>query len=78
MRRSILAIGLALLLSFTTVIRPVSAADMPVKAPPPPAPVVAEFCWLCLLVLIPIGLCIAFCDDDDDRPAVSPGAPGRR
>ena len=40
MRRSILAIGLACLLSFTSlqVTAPVSAADlaMPVKAPPPP------------------------------------------
>ena len=52
MRRSILAIGLACLLSFTAVMRPVSAADMPLKAPPPPVvvPVVAEFCWPCLLL----------------------------
>jgi hypothetical protein len=73
--RRIMAICLASSLIFTSV---ASAADMPVKAPPPPAPVVAEFCWLCLLVLVPIGLCIAFCgDDDEERPNFSPGQRAR-
>ena len=79
MRRSFLAIGLACLLSFTSVTGPVSAADltMPVKAPPPPPPpVVAEFCWACLLILVPIGLCIAFCNrHGHETVPVSPGAP---
>ena len=52
MRRSSTDDWVALLLSFTAVMRPVSAADMPLKAPPPPVvvPVVAEFCWPCLLL----------------------------
>jgi hypothetical protein len=60
MRRSILAMGLAFLLSFSA---PLHAADlgMPVKAPPPveaPPPVVDL--WP-LLLLIPIGVCAAVC-----------------
>jgi hypothetical protein len=69
--RRIMAICLASSLLFTSV---ASAADMPVKAPPPPEPVVAEFCWACLLVLIPVGLCIAFCGHKDHRQVCqSPG-----
>jgi len=68
MRRSILAIGLALLLTFTTVVRPVSAADMPVKAPPPPPVEAVEFCWWCLLLLVPVIVCIAgACHHHEER-----------
>jgi hypothetical protein len=81
MRRSILTIGLALLLSFTAIIRPVSAADMPLKAPPPPVvtPVVAEFCWPCLLLaagIIAGVLCAVEChhNENNERP-VTFGAP---
>jgi hypothetical protein len=87
MRRSILAIGLACLLGFTSVTSvtaPVSAADlvMPVKAPPPPpAPVVAEFCWPCLLIAAGIiggVLCAALCEHGNNNiQPVSPGAPGQ-
>ena len=76
MRRSILAIGLACLLSFTSFTAPVSAADltMPVKAPPPPE-AAPEFCYACLLILVPIGLCIAFCNrHGHETVPVSPGA----
>ena len=77
MRRSILAIGLACLLSFTSFTAPVSAADltMPVKAPPPPEAAPVEFCYACLLILVPIGLCIAFCNrHGHENVPVSPGA----
>lgn len=73
MRRSILAIGLALLLGFTTVTRPVSAADIYTKAPemptkaPPPAPVEAEFCWWCLLLIVPVIVCILECGHHEER-----------
>ena len=77
MRRGILAVGLACLLSFSA---PVYAADlgMPVKAPPPaaePAPVAFE--WWPLLLLIPIGVCIAVCShhDHETPPPVSAGGP---
>jgi hypothetical protein len=80
MRRGILAIGLALVLSFTAIIRPVSAADMPLKAPPPPPPVVAEFCWPCILIAAGIiggALCAALCHHGNNNiQPVSPGAPG--
>jgi hypothetical protein len=76
MRRGIIAVGLACLLSFSA---PVYAADlgMPVKAPPPAAaPPPPVFEWWPLLFLIPIGVCIAVCGQDDDRPApVSAGGP---
>jgi hypothetical protein len=79
MRHSILTIGLALLLSFTAIIRPVSAADMPLKAPPPPPPVVAEFCWPCVLIaagIIAGALCAALCHDGDNNvQPVTNGAP---
>ena len=74
MRRGILAVGLAFLLSFSA---PVHAADlvMPVKAPPPvveaPPPV---FEWWPLLLLIPVAVCIAVCSQDNERP-VSAGGP---
>jgi hypothetical protein len=75
MRRRIIAIGLASLLTITSITAPASAADMPLKAPPPPvepAPVVFE--WWPLLFLIPVGLCIAFCGKKDHRTeCVSPG-----
>lgn len=83
MRRGILAIGLACLLSFTTFTSftaPVSAADltMPVKAPPlPPEAAPVEFCYACLLILVPIGLCIAFCNRHNNEVVpISAGAPG--
>lgn len=80
MRRGILAIGLALLLSFTAIIRPVSAADMPLKAPPPPPPVVAEFCWPCILIaagIIAGVICAVECPGHKNPPPFfSPGAPG--
>ena len=66
MRRGILAVGLACLLTFTTVTAPVSAADMPVKAPPPPVEEV-EFCYACLLLIVPVALCIAFCGHHHHR-----------
>ena len=81
MRRSILAIGLAVLLSFTAVLRPVSAADMPLKAPPPPVvtPVVAEFCWPCLLIaagIIAGVICAVECHGHKDHIIpVTDGAP---
>jgi hypothetical protein len=80
MRRSILAIGLACLLSFTSFTSftaPVSAADltMPVKAPPPPEAAPVEFCYACLLILVPIGLCIAFCNRNHENLPLSAGAP---
>ena len=69
MRRSFLAIGLALLLSFTTIIRPVSAADMPVKAPPPPVEVApVEICWWCIILVAGIITCIAICHHEENRP----------
>ena len=82
MRRSILAIGLACLLSFSSVTAPVSAADltMPVKAPPPVVvPVVAEFCWPCLLLaagIIAGVICAVECrgHNEEIRP-VTDGAP---
>jgi hypothetical protein len=75
--RGIIAIGLAGLLSFTSLTGSVSAADltMPVKAPPPAEAPPPEFCWPCLLVLVPIVVCIA--DDNvcprghEDRPVTS-------
>jgi hypothetical protein len=83
MRRTILTIGLALLLSFTAIIRPVSAADMPLKAPPPPvAPVVvAEFCLPCILIAAGIiggVLCAVLCHHGDNNITPVPvtnGAP---
>jgi hypothetical protein len=75
MRRSILAVGLACLLSVTA---PVYAADlgMPVKAPPPveaPPPV---FDLWPLLLLIPIGVCAAVCfRHGEEVVPVSAGAP---
>jgi hypothetical protein len=70
--RRIMALSLACLLAFTSI---ASAADMPVKAPPPPveqAPVAFE--WWPLLLLIPVGLCIAFCGHKDHRQVCqSPG-----
>jgi hypothetical protein len=80
MRRIILAIGLACLLSFTSVTAPVTAADltMPVKAPPPPPPAeVVEFCWPCVLLAAGAIACIALCfrHDEDRFVPVSPGAP---
>ena len=84
MRRRILAIGLACLLSvtsFASVTAPASAADlvMPVKAPPPPPPVVAEFCWPCLLFAAGIiggVLCAVLCHGHDNNiQPVSPGGP---
>jgi hypothetical protein len=85
MRRRILAIGLACLLSVTSVTSvtaPASAADlvMPVKAPPPPPPVVAEFCWPCLLIaagIIAGVICAVECPGHKNPPPFfSPGAPG--
>ena len=81
MRRRILTIGLALLLTSTAIIRPVSAADMPLKAPPPPPPVVAEFCWPCLLIaagFIAGALCAALCHHNNNNVVPLPvtnGAP---
>ena len=84
MRRSILAIGLACLLSVTSVTSvtaPASAADlvMPLKAPPPPPPVVAEFCWPCLLFAAGViggALCAALCHGHHNEvQPVSPGGP---
>ena len=76
MRRGIISIGLAFLLSFSA---PVYAADlgMPVKAPPPAeAPPPPVFEWWPLLLLIPIGVCIAVCGHHEDRPPpVSAGGP---
>ena len=76
MRRKLLAIGLALLWGVTTVVRPVSAADMPVKAPPPPVETPYEFCYLCLLLIVPPILCIThvICPENEERP-VTNGAP---
>jgi hypothetical protein len=81
MRGNILAIGLAVFLSFTAVMRPVSAADMPLKAPPPPVvtPVVAEFCWPCLLLaagIIAGVICAVECrGNGENPPPVTNGAP---
>ena len=77
MRRKILAIGMAWLLSFMA---PVYAADltMPVKAPPPAvAPPPPEFEWWPALLLIPfaaVAVCAAVCSHDNERP-VSAGGP---
>jgi hypothetical protein len=68
MRRRILAIGSACLLAVTTTITaPATAADMPVKAPPPPVEQPVVFEWWPLLFLIPVGLCIAFCGHKNHR-----------
>ena len=76
MRRGIIAVGLACLLSFAA---PVHAADltMPVKAPPPvAAPPPPVFEWWPLLLLIPVAVCIAVCSQHDERPVpVSAGGP---
>jgi len=62
--------------------RPVSAADMPLKAPPPPVvtPVVAEFCWPCLLIaagIIAGVICAVECHHGNNPPVnvVTFGAP---
>jgi len=61
--------------------RPVFAADMPLKAPPPPVvtPVVAEFCWPCLLIaagIIAGVICAVECHGHKDNIIpVTNGAP---
>jgi hypothetical protein len=78
MRRGIIAVGLASLLSFAT---PVYAADltMPVKAPPPAAaPPPPVFEWWPALLLIPFAaaaVCLAVCQDNDRPGPVSAGGP---
>jgi hypothetical protein len=67
MFRRIMAIGSAVLLSFTLATTPLYAADlgMPTKAPVYKAPeVVEEFCWPCVLALLAaagLGVCLAEC-----------------
>jgi len=76
MRRSILAIGLGLFLSFATIVRPVSAADMPLKAPPPP-PVeqVTEVCWGCILFAAGVIACVLACRGHHHNNPISFAAP---
>jgi hypothetical protein len=69
MFRRITAVGSAALLAFTLATTPLYAADlgMPTKAPvykAPPAEVVEEFCWPCVLALLAaagLGVCLAEC-----------------
>jgi hypothetical protein len=74
----IMAICLASSFIFTS---PASAADMPLKAPPPPVvvPVVAEFCWPCLLLaagIIAGVICAVECrGNGENPPPVTNGAP---
>jgi len=75
MRRSILGIGLACFLGFTTA---ASAADltMPVKAPPPSVEPVAEICAPCILFAAAVIACVLACPQHHhhNRP-VTNGAP---
>ena len=75
MRRSILGIGFACFLSFTSA---ASAADltMPVKAPPLPPPEVVEWCWPCVVFAAAVIACVLACPQHhhENRP-VTNGAP---
>jgi hypothetical protein len=73
MRRSILAIGLGLFLSFATIGHPVSAADMPLKAPPPPVVEEVGVCWVCILFAAAVIACVIECPGHHhNNPPISP------
>jgi len=71
--------ALALVLAFSLGLgNQASAADMPLKAPPPPVvEPVAEVCWACILFAGAVIACVLACPrhHEENPPPVTHGAP---
>ena len=81
LRRRIMAVGSAALLTFTVTTAPLSAADMglPTKAPTLEQPVITDYTWVYVgagLVLIGAGLWICYADCGCLKSCQSCNSPG--